>query len=71
KKQVCIETWIYHYMKQCISSQKVGVFFPYLVTAFCKKVRVPMTTTEQVMKPSKSPIEIHYISNIQSFNESK
>ncbi|MBA0787723.1 hypothetical protein Gotri_026238 [Gossypium trilobum] len=56
KKQVCIGTWIYNYMKIYITGQKVGVFFPHLVTALCKKARVPMTTTEQFMKPSKSLI---------------
>ncbi|MFQ6667209.1 hypothetical protein Gotur_033309 [Gossypium turneri] len=25
-------------MKRCTSSQKVGVFFPHLVTTLCKKV---------------------------------
>ncbi|MBA0653625.1 hypothetical protein Goklo_020779 [Gossypium klotzschianum] len=46
KKQVCIGKWIHENMKRCIGSQKVRVFFPYLVTALCSKAGVPMTSTE-------------------------
>ncbi|KAH1063808.1 hypothetical protein J1N35_028795 [Gossypium stocksii] len=56
KKQVCINTWIYHNMKRCINGQKVGVFFPHLVTALCKEVRISMTVTEQFIKQPKSII---------------
>ncbi|MBA0824661.1 hypothetical protein Goarm_021314 [Gossypium armourianum] len=40
-------------MRRCIGSQKVRVFFPHLVTTLSKKVGVPMTSTEQSLKPSK------------------
>ncbi|MBA0837804.1 hypothetical protein Goarm_009925 [Gossypium armourianum] len=35
---------------------KVGVFFPQLVTALCKKIGVLMASTEQSLKPSRSII---------------
>ncbi|KAK5784282.1 hypothetical protein PVK06_038805 [Gossypium arboreum] len=41
-------------MKRYIDSQKVGVFFPHLVTTLCKKLGVPMTSTKQQLNPSKS-----------------
>ncbi|MBA0755402.1 hypothetical protein Gogos_019934 [Gossypium gossypioides] len=40
----------------CIRSQKVGVFFPHLMTALCKKVTVPMRYTEKSLKPSRNII---------------
>ncbi|KAH1031833.1 hypothetical protein J1N35_044007 [Gossypium stocksii] len=68
KKQVCVGKWIHQNMRRCISSHKVGVFFPCLVMVLCKKVGVPMTSTEkslvgvpmtsteQSLKPSRSII---------------
>ncbi|MBA0614899.1 hypothetical protein Godav_015128 [Gossypium davidsonii] len=44
-------------MKRYVNSQKVGVFFPHLVTALCKRVGVPMASMEQSMKPSRSIID--------------
>ncbi|KAK5825605.1 hypothetical protein PVK06_020461 [Gossypium arboreum] len=43
-------------MNRCISSQKVGVFFPDLVMILCKKAGVSITSTEQLLKPSRSII---------------
>ncbi|KAH1107025.1 hypothetical protein J1N35_010793 [Gossypium stocksii] len=56
KKQVYIETHIYQYMKRCISSQKVRIFFPHLVMALCKRAGVQMVSNEQSIKLSKSTI---------------
>ncbi|KAH1106721.1 hypothetical protein J1N35_010489 [Gossypium stocksii] len=35
----------------------MGVFFPHLMTTLCKKASVPMTPTEQLLKPSRSVID--------------
>ncbi|MBA0730914.1 hypothetical protein Golax_025984, partial [Gossypium laxum] len=43
----CALEWIYQNMKRCISGKKVGVFFPHLMTALCKRAGVPMESTEQ------------------------
>ncbi|MBA0824749.1 hypothetical protein Goarm_021394, partial [Gossypium armourianum] len=56
KKQICVGRWIHQNMKQCISSQKVGVFFPHLVIALCKKAKVLIEDNEKFMKPTKSLI---------------
>ncbi|MBA0552106.1 hypothetical protein Golob_022945, partial [Gossypium lobatum] len=39
EKQICVGRWIHQNMKQCSSSQKVGIFFPHLVIALCKKAK--------------------------------
>ncbi|KAL1078387.1 hypothetical protein V6Z11_D10G156900 [Gossypium hirsutum] len=46
QKKICVGKWIHQNMRRCISSQKVGVFFPHLVTALCKKAGVLMTSTK-------------------------
>ncbi|MBA0791406.1 hypothetical protein Gohar_015985 [Gossypium harknessii] len=38
RKQICIGKLIYQNMKRCANGKKVGVFFPHLVTALCRKV---------------------------------
>ncbi|MBA0875227.1 hypothetical protein Goshw_028197 [Gossypium schwendimanii] len=43
-------------MKWYVSGQKVGIFFPHFVLAFCKSVEVPMDKNEQFMKQKKSII---------------
>ncbi|MBA0580755.1 hypothetical protein Gorai_022960, partial [Gossypium raimondii] len=43
-------------MKCCISSQKVGVFFPHLMTSLCKIAEVLMEENEQFMRPTRSLI---------------
>ncbi|MBA0781903.1 hypothetical protein Gotri_002784 [Gossypium trilobum] len=56
RKHVYIGTWIYNYMKRCVSGQKVRIFFPHLVTTLYKRACVPMEKFEQSMKPSRSII---------------
>ncbi|MBA0872481.1 hypothetical protein Goshw_014794 [Gossypium schwendimanii] len=34
-------------MIRCIREEKVGLLFPHLITALCKKVNVPMGRTER------------------------
>ncbi|MFQ6623921.1 hypothetical protein Gotur_003935, partial [Gossypium turneri] len=61
KKQICVGRWIHQNMKQCISSQKVGVFFPHLVIALCKKAKVLIEDNEKFMKPTKKRQEAEAI----------
>ncbi|KAK5803062.1 hypothetical protein PVK06_030702 [Gossypium arboreum] len=53
-KNICVGKWIHQNMGKYINNQKVGVFFPYLVKALCKKAGAPMTSIEQPLKPSRS-----------------
>ncbi|MFQ6653421.1 hypothetical protein Gotur_024836 [Gossypium turneri] len=46
--------WIQIDMRRCIASQKVGVFFPHLVTTLCRKASALMTSIEQFLKQPKS-----------------
>ncbi|MFQ6656885.1 hypothetical protein Gotur_026802 [Gossypium turneri] len=41
-------------MKRCTSSQKVGVFFPHLMTALCKKVGVRDSYTSFILEVDTS-----------------
>lgn len=54
RRQLCICKWIYKALFTCISEKKVKIFFPYLVTTLYKKAKVPMSTTKQFVKPTKS-----------------
>ncbi|KAK5794181.1 hypothetical protein PVK06_035391 [Gossypium arboreum] len=45
-------------MKRCISGQKVGIFFPFLMMALCKSAEVLMEENKQLMYPTKSLIDM-------------
>ncbi|MBA0748106.1 hypothetical protein Gogos_004958, partial [Gossypium gossypioides] len=54
KKHICIGQWIHQSMNRCVNGQKVGIFFPHLVTALCKSAETPMEENEQFMHPTNS-----------------
>lgn len=49
--------WIYQLMLTCISGQKWGMYFPHLVIALCKRMKVPMSPIEQIVMPARSVLE--------------
>ncbi|TYH91017.1 hypothetical protein ES332_A13G088400v1 [Gossypium tomentosum] len=56
KEELCIETWIYRSMICYIHEEKVGLFFPHLITALCKKAKVPTGRSKWWLHPTMNTI---------------
>ncbi|KAK5825395.1 hypothetical protein PVK06_020225 [Gossypium arboreum] len=53
KKQICIGTWIYKNMVDCIKNLGNAIFFPRLIIELCKRARVPIEQMDKTMNPPR------------------
>nr|KJB33113.1 hypothetical protein B456_006G073100 [Gossypium raimondii] len=53
RKQICIGTWIYRNIIECVRNQAKGTFFPHLITELCKRARIPIERLDKKMNPPK------------------
>ncbi|KAK5811923.1 hypothetical protein PVK06_027310 [Gossypium arboreum] len=49
KKKICIRTWIYKNMVECMRNFGKGIFFPHLIMKTCKRAEVPIDRMDKTM----------------------
>ncbi|MFQ6622030.1 hypothetical protein Gotur_002604 [Gossypium turneri] len=49
KKKICIGTWIYKNMVDCVRNSGKIIFFPHLITELCKRAGVPIERMDKTI----------------------